>query len=151
MVDHLKGHTHINRSVTNAVITAASIPIIVVPILNYKWMKISDILQISRTTLYKRLEKAGVSTDDHTVLTDQQLDDIICLIKQDHPNGTASEHNRGTTIMASNHKLLYTYVSSSMIKTYTFRQTKSQYSCLKKKLTSFCSTVVNTLQIDISW
>ena len=63
---------------------------------------------------------------------------------------TSSEHSRGITIMASNHKLPYTYVFSSMIRTHTFRQTKSQYSSLKKINHSFCSIVVNALQIDNS-
>ena len=36
--------------------------------------------------MYRRLEEAGVSPDDYTPISDQQLDDIIHSIKQDHPN-----------------------------------------------------------------
>ena len=43
-------------------------------------------LDISRATLYRRLGEAGVSTNDNASLTDAQLDEIICSIKQDHPN-----------------------------------------------------------------
>ena len=39
-----------------------------------------------RATLYRRLEEAGVSLDDYTQVSDEQLDEVICSIKQDHPN-----------------------------------------------------------------
>ena len=54
--------------------------------LHYKWTKIATILGLSRTTLYRRLEEAGVSLDDYTQVSDEQLDEVICSIKQDHPN-----------------------------------------------------------------
>ena len=54
--------------------------------LNYKWTKIATILGLSRATLYRRLEEAGVSSNDYTQVSDEQLDEVICYIKQDHPN-----------------------------------------------------------------
>ena len=54
--------------------------------LNFKWTKIASILNISRFTLYRRLEEAGISQKDYTELSDQQLDEVIQLIKRDHPN-----------------------------------------------------------------
>ena len=54
--------------------------------LHYKWTKIASILGISRATLYRRLKEAGISPDDDTPLSDQQLDEVIFSIKQDHPN-----------------------------------------------------------------
>ena len=54
--------------------------------LHYKWTKIASIMGISRATLYRRLEEAGISPDDDTPLSDQQLDEVIRSIKQDHPN-----------------------------------------------------------------
>lgn len=54
--------------------------------LNYKWTKIATILGISRATLYRRLEDSGISPDDYTPLSDEQLDEVICTIKRDHPN-----------------------------------------------------------------
>lgn len=54
--------------------------------LHYKWTKIASILGISRATLYRRLDEAGISPDDNTPLSDQQLDEVIVSIKQDHPN-----------------------------------------------------------------
>ena len=52
--------------------------------LHYKWTKIASILGISRATLYRRLEEAGISPDDDTPLSDQH--EVILSIKQDHPN-----------------------------------------------------------------
>ena len=54
--------------------------------LHYKWTKIATILGLSRATLYRRLKEAGVSSDDYTQVSDKQLDEVICSIKQDHPN-----------------------------------------------------------------
>lgn len=53
--------------------------------LNYKWIKIARLLGVSRSTLYNRLEEAGISADDHSQLTDLELDQIILHIKRDHP------------------------------------------------------------------
>ena len=54
--------------------------------LNYTWTKIASILDISHATLYRRLEDAGISSDDGSHISDAELDDIIRSIKQDHPN-----------------------------------------------------------------
>ena len=54
--------------------------------LNYNWTKIAIMLDISRATLYRRLEEAGISADDRTPLSNTELDGIITSIKQDHPN-----------------------------------------------------------------
>ena len=64
----------------------ADVDILELRALHYKWIKIATILEISRDTLYRRLEEAGVSPDDYTPLSDQQLDETIHSIKQDHPN-----------------------------------------------------------------
>ena len=53
--------------------------------LNFSWSKIAGMLGISRSTLYRRLNEVGVSTDDHTQLSDHQLDHVIEGIKRDHP------------------------------------------------------------------
>jgi len=54
--------------------------------LNYSWSKISKILGISRSTLYRKLEEAGISSDDHTLISNHELDEVIRSIKVDHPN-----------------------------------------------------------------
>ena len=54
--------------------------------LNYTWSKIATMLEISRSTLYRKLQEAGVPTNDHIPLSDHQLDDIIRGIKANHPN-----------------------------------------------------------------
>lgn len=43
-------------------------------------------MNISRSTLYRRLDEAGVSTDDRTHLSNEQLDALIEVIKREHPN-----------------------------------------------------------------
>ena len=54
--------------------------------LNFKWTKIASILDISRATLYRRLEENGIPTNDQTPLSEQELDEVMCTIKEDHPN-----------------------------------------------------------------
>ena len=54
--------------------------------MHYSWTKISDLLGISRSTLYRRLNDAGVSTDDYTSLPSHELDNTIKKIKTDFPN-----------------------------------------------------------------
>lgn len=54
--------------------------------LHYKWNKIASILGISRATLYRRLEENGRSSQDGSMLDDNELDDVISGIKRDHPN-----------------------------------------------------------------
>ena len=46
----------------------------------------ASLLDISRATLYRRLQEAGISADDQTPIQEQQLDDIIRSIKKDHSN-----------------------------------------------------------------
>ena len=41
---------------------------------------------VYRATLYRRLEEANISTDDCTPLSNNELDETIISIKQDHPN-----------------------------------------------------------------
>ena len=53
--------------------------------LNYNWKKISVLLQISRSTLYRRMEESGVSIDDYTKLSKTSLDKIVKDIKISHP------------------------------------------------------------------
>jgi uncharacterized protein YneF (UPF0154 family) len=54
--------------------------------LNYSWMKVASILQISRSTLYRRLQEAGINPNDYSTLTDHQIDEIMRSLKKDHPN-----------------------------------------------------------------
>ena len=54
--------------------------------LHYKWNKIASMLGISRATLYRRLEENGISSQDGSMLDDDELDDVMRAIKRDHPN-----------------------------------------------------------------
>lgn len=54
--------------------------------LNYSWTKIASLIGISRSTLYRGLEEAGISHQKYTALSDEELDSKIRAIKADHPN-----------------------------------------------------------------
>ena len=60
--------------------------IIALKALNYGWTKIALILGISRSTLYRRLNEEGISSDSYTELTSAELDEVVIDIKRDHPN-----------------------------------------------------------------
>jgi len=53
--------------------------------LNYSWKKICDLLHISRSTLYRRMQESGISVDDYAKLSESSLDKIIQDIKVNHP------------------------------------------------------------------
>jgi len=54
--------------------------------LHFSWTKIAAISGISRSTLYRRLEEAGISPSDYSPISDQELDGKIRCIKEGHPN-----------------------------------------------------------------
>ena len=53
--------------------------------LRYSWTKISELVGVSRSTLYRRLNKAGIPTDDYTQITDHDLDEAVKGIKCNFP------------------------------------------------------------------
>ena len=54
--------------------------------LGYTWVKIAQLLQISRSTLYRRLKDHGMSPDDYSDITSLELDEVVKNVKRDHPN-----------------------------------------------------------------
>lgn len=54
--------------------------------LNYSWTKIARMLDISRDTLYRRLQEYGISIDTFTYISESELDELLKGIKCDHPN-----------------------------------------------------------------
>lgn len=55
--------------------------------MRFTWTKISELLGISRSTLYRKLEEEGISQEVHyTPISDHDLDDEIIAIKLAHPN-----------------------------------------------------------------
>ena len=54
--------------------------------LHYTWTKISEIMVISRSMLYRRLLDAGISTDDYSSISPTELDEVIKEIKSQFPN-----------------------------------------------------------------
>ena len=54
-------------------------------LLGYSWVKVAQLLCVSRSTLYRRLRDYGISTDDYSNLTALELDEIVQMMKVDHP------------------------------------------------------------------
>ena len=54
--------------------------------LNYSWTKIADMLQVSRQTLYRRLEEFGIDSEKFTSISEQDLDTALIDIKEYHPS-----------------------------------------------------------------
>ena len=54
--------------------------------LHFTWTKISELVGISRSTLYRRLWDAGICTDDYTSISSSELDDTIRSVKSQFPN-----------------------------------------------------------------
>ena len=55
--------------------------------LGFTWTKVATLLQISRSTLYRRLEEEGIDpSSSYSSISNAQLDQEILAIKQHHPN-----------------------------------------------------------------
>ena len=55
--------------------------------LRFSWIKVAETLGINRSTLYRRLEEESVSHErTYTDISDVELDEVITLIKHNHPN-----------------------------------------------------------------
>ncbi len=55
--------------------------------MSFTWSKIAQLLGISRSTLYRRLNEEGVPNHlSYSEISDEQLDEFIEEIKQAHPN-----------------------------------------------------------------
>lgn len=52
----------------------------------YTWQQIADAVQVSRTTLWRRLSEMGVSTSRYSDISEDDLDLSIKGIQQEFPN-----------------------------------------------------------------
>jgi len=44
--------------------------------INYSWSKIASLIGVSRSTLYRKLDEAGISTSDRTMLSPGELESL---------------------------------------------------------------------------
>lgn len=54
--------------------------------LNYSWTKVVRMLNISRHTLYRRLQENGINTSSFTNISESELDQLLSDVKAEHPN-----------------------------------------------------------------
>ena len=54
--------------------------------LRFSLTAIAEILKVSRSTIYRRMEEYGVPFDKYSNISDRVLDEIMTDIKQHHPN-----------------------------------------------------------------
>ena len=52
----------------------------------YDWGQIADALQISRTTLWRRVKEAGCLIQKYSEIFDDELDSVMSQIQREHPN-----------------------------------------------------------------
>ena len=52
----------------------------------YTWIQVAGALQVSRTTLWRRLRDAGYQMKKYTEICDDELDSIIAQIQRENPN-----------------------------------------------------------------
>ena len=54
--------------------------------LGFTWTSIAEMLDVSRSTLYRRLEESGLALQGYSTIPDSQLDSLVREIKHNHPN-----------------------------------------------------------------
>lgn len=52
----------------------------------YTWDQVSNALQVSRTTLWRRLTEAGIEIKKYTEISDDELDAMISQLQRENPN-----------------------------------------------------------------
>lgn len=52
----------------------------------YTWDQVSNAMQVSRTTLWRRLREAGIEIKKHTDISDDELDSVISQLQRENPN-----------------------------------------------------------------
>ena len=68
---------------------------------SFTWTDIARILEISHSTLYRRIAECGLPIQGYTNITDTSLDSLVRELKQTHPNDgevTMAAHLRARRI-----------------------------------------------------
>ena len=52
----------------------------------YTWEQVSDAMQVSRTTLWRRLKDAGIEVNTYASISDDELDSVVLQIQTENPN-----------------------------------------------------------------
>ena len=52
----------------------------------YTWNEVARALQVSRSTIWRRLRECGIKITKYTDISDDELDTVISQFQSDHPN-----------------------------------------------------------------
>ena len=53
--------------------------------MHYSWDKVADVLMVSRSTLWRRLNELGISLSSYSNITDSELDGVMGILVRDYP------------------------------------------------------------------
>ena len=59
--------------------------------LNYLWAKIARMLDVSRQTLYRRLNEFDIPSSDFTSISSNDLDRTVSEVKENFPKDTCDD------------------------------------------------------------
>ena len=54
--------------------------------MRYTWQQVTDVLMVSRTTLWRNLTELGISLSTYTDISGAELDGVMQLLVSDFPN-----------------------------------------------------------------
>ena len=60
--------------------------ILILKSLNYSWTRITELLGVSRHTLYHQLQEFNIDTNKFTNISEPELDQVVKQVRTEHPN-----------------------------------------------------------------
>ena len=97
--------------------------------LQFSWTDIAALLNISRSTLYRKIEESGLPLQGYSDLSNSELDRIVLQIKADHPN-------IGEVMMAAHLKSIGIHIPRSRLRASIHRidpQARNHFSSVIRR------------------